>query len=610
MSKYAIILLRIAVFNLNKMNTAFFGSIGGSNMAKKRYETQFSIYKVDYSRSKKFFEDEKEIKIESYSELEERILEEIKNNILKKGKNNVIDVDSTKFNGVVFKTYHYPSWYGMIEDIVNEDIDISNTHISYILTYLKDNNLFILTGGLGSNYISEFTQKNYGLYLLPKIMHDNSPAIKSVLENRMSGNRLSSKHSNRNVTTMNTENDMSSIFRELSLEIDKDIIKLLGIELDEKKNKNLNLIAKDSFVIRKSITKKNLIKVLDKLVEIEKMKDNFSLGYFVDVKKYGYSPKKLNEMLILDLMEKKFDNFVLVGDDYSEYCIGGNKYIIEDNIGNEIYQDDKPITIEDLFNNILPSKITKTSVENLLKLNIKVYNDNDIILFPTKLKQCIQGHVDDENNIPFFIFNGNWLMFDNNYLNSLDNEFKNSYKEMINIDNNLVEILTNSDSSLNEDKYNKSFDCSEDVIVAHTVLSNNIELADIIYFNDSNLYLIHNKSKFQGNGARDVLNQILTSAEFINHYLMERDKREIFEKYYDDIKEKYPNNKKINSITKKDFIDIFSKQHVFYVAGFMENLSENTDSNYAKYITLDTSKKLKEKGYDLLLFDINSKIRG
>ena len=79
-------------------------------------------------------------------------------------------------------------------------------------------------------------------------------------------------------------------------------------------------------------------------------------------------------------MNCKYDNFILVGDDYSEYCIGGNKYIIEDSNGNEIYQNDKPITIKDLFDNVLPSKITKTSIENLLKYNLKVCDDKEIVI--------------------------------------------------------------------------------------------------------------------------------------------------------------------------------------------------------------------------------------
>ena len=258
----------------------------GVVMAKKKYETQFSIYKVDFESSVRYFEDEYSTKISSYLELERYILDMIKTEVSNQRKNKIVSFTDNGFKGLVFKTYHYPAWYGMIDNMIEEEIDLSNTHISYVLSYLKDDNLFLITGGLGSNNISEYTQKNYGLYLLPKIMKENSPVIKTVLENRLSGNKLSSKHSNRNVTTINTENDMSSILRELSLEIDKEMIELLGIEIDEnKKIKNLNLIAKDSFVIRKSISIENLIVVLNKLIDIEKKDDNFSLGYFIDAKK-------------------------------------------------------------------------------------------------------------------------------------------------------------------------------------------------------------------------------------------------------------------------------------------------------------------------------------
>ena len=572
-------------------------------MAKKKYETQFSIYKVDFERSIKYFEEEYDTKILSYSELEDQILKKKKKEISNRKKNEIVNFDNNGFKGLVFKTYHYPTWCGMIDNMLEDKIDLSNIHISYILTYKKDENIFLLTGGLGSNYISEYTQKNYGLYLLPKIMKENSPVIKSVLENRMSGNKLSSKHSNRNVTTISTENDMSSIFRELSLEINKEIIELLGIETDEnKKIKNLNLIAKDSFVIRKSISIEKLIIVLNKLIEIEKNDDNFSLGYFIDSKKNGYSYKDLNEQFIQYLMRGIGENFILVGDDYSEYCVGGNSYVIQDNEQNVIYHSDIPITINDLYKNCLPEPITKASVEKLLKYNLIVYNDKEIILYPTKIKQCMQGYIEDENRQPFFLFNDKWLMFDTNYIDNLDKEFKKSYTQMINIDKKLKDILSNKEANLTEDTYNKTFENSDEIILAHTVLSNYIELADLIYYDDDNLYLIHNKLKFQGSGARDVLNQILTSAEFINHYMM--DKKDFIEKYYEDILKKYPNNK-IKDLTKEEFVELFNKPNIYYVAGFMEKLSDNTDSNYAKYITIDASKKLIEKGYQLLLFDVN-----
>lgn len=577
-------------------------------MGKKKYETQFSVYKVDYARSIKFFKDELDISIDSYDELENKILDYIVDNINERNNSEITVINDISFKGIVFKTYHYPSWKGTIRTLISEDFDISNTHISYILTYKKDSNIFLLTGGLGSNYINDFTQKNYGLYLLPKIIKEDSPVIKTVLENNLSGNKLSTKHSNRNVTTINTENEMSLIFRELSLEFNKDFINELGIETGDENNKKvINVLAKDSFVIRKSISLEDLKTVLNNLISIEEKEDKFSLGYFVNAKKNGYSTKDINNLMINYFIEGKTDNFILVGDDYLEYYMNGNHYLITDSEGNIIYESNEPIEFKELFKHCFSETISKSSIEKFLKYNITVYNDSDIILYPVKIKSCLQGYVEDSNKTPFFLFNDNWLMFDSKYEDNLDKDFSKIYLNLTDINNELSAILKNDDSSMNEDTYNKKFADSDEIIVAHTVLNNNIELADLIYYDEyNNLYLIHNKNKFNGNGARDVMNQVLTSAQFISNYTLEENRKIIFEEYYNKILEKYPNNKKIKQITSDEFVDLFcNAPHIYYVVGFIEEFSKNIKSNYAKYMTLDTNKKLLNKGYQLLLFNIN-----
>lgn len=583
-----------------------------------KFDTQFSIYKVDCERSIRYFKTEKNIDIQNCDDLEANILSNICNDVKRKGRTEIVDFRYNNFNGVVFKTKHYPSWSGMIKNILEKSniesineikIDLTNAHVSYVLSYRKNNNIFLLTGGLGSNYISEYTQKNYGLYLLPKIMKENTPGIKMVLENKLSGNRLSSKHSNRNGTTVNLENDMSLIFRELSLELDGDVIQLLGLKYDLKKIKTLSVDVKDSLVIKKAISIDDLEIVLDKMVVIEGLKDNFSLGYFVDIKKYGYSSNDINNLFINALVNKNYDNFILVGNDYMEYCIGGASYIIEDVNGNCILKKDTFITMSDIYEKCLPQKVTKSSVENILKCTLSVYDsDNKVILYPTKIKECIQGFVESDDKIPFLLFSGKWLMFDKNYIDILDIEYKKIYDDMTNVDKKLFDIIQNKNSKISEDSYNETFEKSDKVILTHKVLSNNIELADLICFDDNNLYLIHNKSKFQGSDVRDVFNQILVSAELINHYLIGKDKVKILEDYYDKIIKKYPNNLKIKSLTKEDFVLLFDRPNIHYIAGFMSNLSENVNSNYIKYLVLNTNKKLQEKNYDLLLLNVNQNL--
>lgn len=134
----------------------------------------------------------------------------------------------------------------------------------------------------------------------------------------------------------------------------------------------------------------------------------------------------------------------------------------------------------------------------------------------------------------------------------------------------------------------------------------NIEIADLIYYDNDNLYLIHNKKTFDGSGSRDVYGQILSSAELLSYIVKEKDKKRIFKEYYNKILKEYPNNKLIKTLTLEEFVRLFSKAEIHYIVGFMERVTINKYSNYAKYLTIDTYKKLKEKGYNLLLFDINS----
>ena len=66
-------------------------------MGKKKYETQFSVYKVDYARSIKFFKDELDISIDSYDELENKILDQIVDNINERNNSEITVINDMSF---------------------------------------------------------------------------------------------------------------------------------------------------------------------------------------------------------------------------------------------------------------------------------------------------------------------------------------------------------------------------------------------------------------------------------------------------------------------------------------------------------------------------------
>lgn len=572
-----------------------------------KYESQFSIYKVDYEQSCDYFINEKQIAIETYEELVEEIIEEIKHNINKRPKSKIEPINHFGFKGLLFKTHHSPTWKSIVpvlrndKNISDESIikDVENVHISYILLYKKENNIFILTAGLGSNYIGEFTQKNYGLYLLPKIINENSAVIRAVALNNLIGNKVSSVYANRNVTDIGTEKDMSSVFKELALEINKEVIELLGMEAGEKKrDKILTINARDSFVIRKSLPIEKIKKVLDQLIKIEERKDKFPMGYLIKAQKYKYPIQELNETLLDNIVSRSSTGIIIQYDNYYNYYVCGERYILKNSEDEIVIDQTEPIKFEDIY--IKFPQMTKRKAEQILKYKLEVFGTGLKQSGELQLKKCIQAIVEDEFGKSFFLYNGNWLTFDKTYIQNLNDDYKKIYKEiMINAEDIACKIK-NKDKKETEDDYNKSFENSDEIIVAHTVEISNVEIADLIYYDKDNLYLIHNKTKFQGSGARDVFNQILLSAD----YLTKDSNKKGLHEYYTKIKDKYPNNKKMQELNEEEFVSLFDKK-IHYVAGFMNNLSENSRSNSAKYMVINSHKAMISKNCNLHLFSIN-----
>lgn len=97
--------------------------------------------------------------------------------------------------------------------------------------------------------------------------------------------------------------------------------------------------------------------------------------------------------------------------------------------------------------------------------------------------------------------------------------------------------------------------------MAHTALVNNIEIADVIFWDEDSIYLMHNKDKFSGQGARDVVNQVLTSSEYLHQALSSSDAQGFLERYYDTIKSRYEG--KDVPFKKEQFIEMVASSDSF-----------------------------------------------
>ena len=576
--------------------------------------TQFSIYKIDYDCFKNIdgLDDTAE---EFPVEVRKIIMTDIRSDLSKKEGAEYWEFSKEKITGIIYRTIHQPVWKSVAMELLDEktaadEEKLNNVNISYIFFYISDQKLYVMTGGYGSTLIKDITEKNWGLYLIPKLLKEDAGVVREVKENALYGNTLSMSKANRNVTDFGIEKELSAVFRELCVEVDSQVAEAVGI--NQKKisaNKKTGMIFKDSLNIRKSISISELMGIIDKLAKLEEEPDQFILSYFVSVKKVGISKKQLFDQLKDDFQQKRYENFQLIGDDFIRYIVDSAEYLIRNEKGEE-YCSNEPISLKEIFEDILvETRISKVLIERMLKKwTLETRDENGLrIIYPRRIEQCLQGHLYYEpKQTMCYLIQGNWYCLDVKYLEQLDTEFADAYDKNKTREEVLKDKHKLKSDEENEDAYNKSFYNRTDVIVGHTALIAKYEIADMFFWDDENLYLMCNKGKFDGSGSRDLTNQIYASAHYMQKMLMSHQRNEFLKKLYESIEAVYVSKKKTLQISFDEFSRLFTKR-LCYVVGYLFGYRKESNSYYAKYLTIDLMKKMQQMGFDCVVMDVEGK---
>lgn len=586
-------------------------------------ETKFNIYKIDLDLITTTPSEDGE-NIGGPVEKRNRLLTEIANDI--SSKKNVVGANHLQYGnyiGIVYKTYHEPNWKGVISFLLSNNEEttlepnynkefISNTNISYVLLYVYKDALYAMTGGYGSHYVQKYIERNFGLYLIPKIISKDSAVVKRIQESNLTGLRASSQRANRSATSFRTEQDLSSIFKETNIQIDKEVASALGIAFDENtpEDKKVNIINKDSLVIRWWMTLDGLEDVLHNLYHLEKKPDKFALNYLVPARKKGYRNPGLLDALVQQFVDQHISSFILVGDDYSKYYFNADTYEVSDESQTPIIQQHEPIELKAIFDYIngLGKRLNPSFIKKVLKKwHIKVFDESGHVqMYETPIFQMLQGFMEvGERKTVVHLISGEWYVLEPNYIEALDKEYQDLYDSIQSRCANLKsDFLPTAHVSVTEDDYNLKYLINKSrITVAHTALMDNIELADAIFCDHDNVYLLHNKSKFSGLGARDLTNQILSASEYLQQKSI-REKVPFLQEYYQKIKSAKKLDNQHIDISEEQFVRLFDKR-ICFVAGYVSNYRKESESNYAKYLTIELYQKLSARGQGFLTLSLS-----
>ena len=460
-----------------------------------------------------------------------------------------------------------------------------------------------------------FVDRNFGLDLLPKVLSEDDPVLRGILQNHLSGSLISSSTEHRNVVNFRAERDMSSVFRGLNIEISRTLAVEFGIPYEEGKDTPINLENKDSFVIRKSLNISELTNVLKRFSLLRKREDKFALNYLVEAKKVGIKNSDMFDLLCDQFSTGDIGDFIIIGENFADYLSKSSEYIVYDVISSEFFTTNTSLELSHVIAKMTgEGKHLSSSFMHEFFKKWKICTkdaDGKVVLRPTPFFDAIQGHITTDKDVPVFLYNGKWHVIDQKYNAVLTKEFNHScelYKKGADDINRGFGIIHKTDDpKYSETSYNKWLEEKKGIIVTHTVTMQNIEIADAILYNESTVYLLHNKGELNGEGCRDVLNQIVTSAYYLSHMRNYYDRNNWAREYYS----KIIKEKKIyeNVISEQEFIQIIiNTKNIVYIAGYVHDYRVHTASNYAKFLTIDAERELSKYGFQFLSMGLTEPI--
>ncbi len=452
-------------------------------------------------------------------------------------------------------------------------------------------------------------------------MTDLNEEIVSVTTRGISGNLTLSSSTYRDgqklLDTLNFTNIPSLIVLVL-----KDVIKDSVFDFINFGNKRIYLEISSYFHIKHKISFNELHQLFIKLNEIPKESERKSLTSFIEVKNLTIE-KELKKSLFYELRE----------DSANKYGPGRGKHphkldidFIHPSKVKEFYESDffeiKPKNakkgIEIRERNNLYEEGLKYIYEKTNHLDqfgfdqfmggLRVYSCKGKLKIKAMFWQYLTCELSYRER-PIFHIDGNWY------------EVKDDFKELINnrcsltIDNNfLVDNLLFQIwdyTSADEDAYNSKYRGIPGYHVFDKALGQNIELCDIMFDNETEIYFIHVKSGFDAK-IRDLSNQITISA---NRFMNDRNSGSTT--FVGDVIDSY-NRKGENAdyqIDKQLFLDKFKTggKNIIYVMAFkpeQKSIPEikgnvhRVKSNIAKFSLIQCVREMNSMSYPLKIVEI------
>ncbi len=537
-----------------------------------------------------------------------------------------IEKDNFTYFLYLFKSDEVASdWQEFLPNGLTQNENFNETKLSLILFIETEDHLFCVIGGNASyQIILPFVDQSYGLNTYSRIIKPAEDELASIKSRGLTGTRAGMSEQFRDNYRIIDFIKFGKIPQEIHLRLSQEISDLHFDFLKKRENDRIQVYVGKGFKIKKGVDFEILHRLIQELDIIEQLDADDYLSSYKEITDTKYIQNHLYPELITrifndieNLGKSRLDLHNRFQYDFSnpnniEKFYEADEYRLKEKTDKGGYKVFK--IVEDrneIYDAVLKRAVEKTGQNDRFKfmvflqgVKITCYQDKKLTISSNFLYHISTEFKFDRK--PVFLVDTKWFHLRDSFVEDLKINtvhVLNSYpapEDILNIPWDKTILRT-------EGVYNFEYDEKDNYIVLDTLIADNLELCDIMFYNEDELYLIHVKYGFQSK-MRELTNQVLISARRLRETKGTKEKKLLVDIHHQLIEKGY----NINGLDLEHFIALFEKR-IKYVIAFTSHLKKDLEvknniekftSNIARYSLIQCSGEMRANYYDLLTYQI------
>jgi uncharacterized protein (TIGR04141 family) len=497
------------------------------------------------------------------------------------------------------------------EPILKQDKTTSESYI-LILKSKKGNCYYSSTGGSGHMVIQDIATNDLGLQILSRILKPEDKSLRSSKERALVGGILGAVKIFRNDHNLYENESFGSIYNELNAAVNVDkLINIFGFPPADIKADSL-CIAKNSFCIKKSISFKELLRII---TNCEKLLTQPPLVEINSVEKLGRGNQPLIKTLNTKADAKVYANYLdsnkffsveISHKDFERYYLS-TYTIFYFRIGTIEYEfkSDEPIreiqTLLDEIRKIDPTVSQQDFDRITVTATIITYDSGGEIVTSDTMRNHYCTEIQD-NLKSYFLIEKDWYEIGKTMIDKINENCQNFINSRTYSGPAIRPWVGFHDS---ENDYNASYIGKSNSMVFDKITPSNIEVCDILRWDTNHVYFYHVKKGFN-NSMRDLCAQVFIAARRVQED--SKDGFKFIGQLYDTLQANQGTSayivnarNQLQNIQKNVFIDLFTTRNLVFVLAVLDTSVANRSlatqidefgSNIAKFSLNELAKNM------------------